>query len=149
MNIRLIKTPEKRQIIRKLNEQYGIEELPYLLIETGKEKIRGFSGSLSKDEILQLARLTHIEIIGLYLIRKEYDYRLSTDATHLLKDQITKNTIELTEEQAGKWLRGHDLEIPKEKGTYVIIYDNIPLGCGKSNGSVIFNHLPKDRRIRN
>ena len=149
MNIRFIKTPEKREIVKKLTEQYGIEDLPYLLIETGKEKIRGFSGHLSKDEILQLGRLTNIEIIGLYLVRKEFDYRLSTDATHLLKDQITKNCIELNEEQTAKWLRGHDLEIPKEKGTYVLIYQGIPLGCGKSNGSVIFNHLPKDRRIRN
>jgi len=97
MNIHFIKTPEKREIIAQLNKQYGITELPYLLIETGKEKVRGFSGSLSKDEIQNLGQLARIELIGSYLIRRENDMRLSFDALHLLKEQITTGIIDIDE----------------------------------------------------
>lgn len=150
MKFRFIKSSEKRNILALLNEQFGIEDLPYLLIETGKGKLRGYSGSLSKDEISKLAELANIEIIGTYLIRKEEekDLRLSFDATQILNKQITKNIIELDETQMKKWMRGHDLEIPAQKGVYVLKFKDDFIGCGKSNGSVIFNYVPKDRRLR-
>jgi len=150
MNIHFIKTPEKRRIIAQLKEQFGIESLPYLLIESGKEKIRAFSGSLSKEEISEISNLVRVELIGLYLIKKEHDLRLSLDATTLLKDQITRNILELNDEQFESWIRGYDLDIspiPKQ-GTYIIKYKSDFVGCGKSNGKIIFNYVPKDRRIK-
>lgn len=149
MNIRFIKSSEKRQIIEKLKEQFGIENLPYLLIETGKEKIRAFSGSLSKEEIIKIAQIANVELIGIYFIKKEIDLRLSIDATHLLANQITKNIIKLTKEQAQQWLKGYDLDMPAPRGTLVLKYNEDTLGCGKSNGERIFNHVPKNRRIKN
>jgi NOL1/NOP2/fmu family ribosome biogenesis protein len=148
MNCKFIKTPEKRKIIKELNNQFGIKELPYLLIETGKEKIRAFSGSLSKEEILELAESANIEIIGIYILRKEQEFRLSFDAPHILKKQITKNIIEIDETQAKEWMKGNDLQIKEKKGTFVIKHKDDFLGCGKSNGETIFNYVPKDRRIR-
>ena len=139
MNIRFIKSSEKKQIIEKLREQFGIENLPYLLIETGKEKIRAFSGSLSKEEIIKIAQIANVELI---------DLRPSIDATHILASQITKSTINLTEEQAQQWLKGYDLEISTQRGTVVLKYNDDTLGCGKSNGERIFNHVPKDRRLK-
>ncbi|MEK6893552.1 MAG: hypothetical protein AABX07_05090 [Nanoarchaeota archaeon] len=148
MNCRFIKTPEKRKIIAELNAQFGIEELPYLLLETGKEKLRAFSGNLSKEEILSLAEVANIEIIGAYLLKKEHDFRLSFDAAHLLKNKISKNILEINEEQAREWMRGNDLQIKAEKGTFVIKCKEDFLGCGKSNEEVLFNYVPKDRRRR-
>ena len=46
MNIKFISSGEKKKLLRELNEKFGISKLPYLLFETGKEKIRGFSGTL-------------------------------------------------------------------------------------------------------
>lgn len=150
MNIHFIKTPEKRRIVEQLKEQFGVENLPYLLIESGKEKIRAFSGSLSKEEITEISNLVRVELVGLYLIKKEHDLRLSLDATTILKSQITKNILELDDEQFQKWIRGKDLELssPKEHETYVIKYKSDFVGCGKSNGKIIFNYVPKDRRIK-
>lgn len=149
MNIRFIKTPEKRKIIEKLNEQYGIEDLPYLLIESGKEKIRAYTGHLSKDEISKITEIAKVELIGMYLIREENDqYRLSMDATLVLSDQINKNMIELDENQFQLWIRGYDLDIKKPKGIYVIRYKNDFIGCGKSNEERVFNFVPKDRRLK-
>ena len=150
MNIHFIKSSEKKELLNQLNEVFGISSIPYLLIESGKEKIRGFSGSLSKEEILDLAKIAKIEVIGLYLIRRERedDLRLSFDGTRLLKDQIKKRIVEVNEEQFNSWIRGNDLDISTEKGPVVIKYGLDFLGCGKSNGLKIFNYVPKDRRLK-
>ena len=148
MNVRFIKSPEKREIVKELNSQFGITSLPYLLLQTGKEKIRGFSGSMTKEEIIQLSKLTNIEIIGLYMFKKEHDYRLTIDAAHLLKDQINKNILEITDEQLHEWLRGRDLEIIYPQATIIIRNKSDFIGCGRSNEKKIFNYIPKDRRLR-
>lgn len=148
MNIRFIKSPEKREIVEQLNTQFGISELRPLLIESGKEKIRGYTGSLNKDEIIEIAQLANVESIGLYMIKKEHDLRLSFDALHLLKEQISKNVIKINEEEYNLWIRGFDLPIKAQKGTLAISYNNDFIGCGKSDGEKIINHVPKERRLR-
>lgn len=148
MNVHFIKTPEKRRIIEILKEQFGITNLPYLLFETGKEKIRAFSGHLSKEELMSLGRIANIEVMGIYLIKKEHDLRLSFDAINLLKGQITKNIIQINDDEYGKWIRGHDIEKSLAPGIYIIQYGENFLGCGKSNGEKIFNYIPKDRRLK-
>ncbi len=148
MNIHFLKSSQKKELVKQLDKQFGIAELPYLLIASGKEKLRAFSGHLSKDEIRELSNMLNIELIGLYLIKQEQDLRLSLDATILLKKQINKNIINLTDSQVYEWLRGHDLDIKIPQGTLVIQHNDDFLGCGKSNGEKLFNYLPKDRRLR-
>jgi NOL1/NOP2/fmu family ribosome biogenesis protein len=149
MEHKFIRTPEKRRLIEELNETFGISELPYLLIESGKEKIRAFSGSLSKDEIIELGRMANIEGVGIYFMKKEDSgLRLSFEAAQLLKAQITKNILYINDNQLELWIRGHDLELKVAPGTYVIAHGEDFLGCGKSNGEKIFNYVPKERRIK-
>ncbi len=148
MNIHFIKSPEKRKIVEDLNERFGIDELPYLLIESGKERIRGFSGSLNKDEILELSRLLNVESIGLYIIRREHNLRLSFDATQVLAKKITKSIVNIEDENYNHWIRGHDLDIKAEQGIVVIKHKGDNIGCGISTGEKIINHVPKERRIK-
>jgi len=51
MKYRFIKSSEKRKILAQLEQQFGINSLPFLLIESAKGKYRAYSGHLSKDEI--------------------------------------------------------------------------------------------------
>jgi len=148
--VNFLRSSEKKSIIEELQKQFGIANLPYLLIRGGKEKIRAFSGSLSKEEIEKLSEVLRIELIGSYLLKNEHEneYRLSFDSCHMLKDQIIKNIIELDEQQFQHWIRGLDLDIKVERGTYIVRYKNDFLGCGKSNGEKLFNYVPKDRRLR-
>ena len=130
MKSEFIKTPEKRRIIEELKEQFGIEDLPYLLIQTGKEKIRAFSGSLSKEDIVSLGKIANVEIVGLYIASsRDSEIRLSMDGLHLLKEQISKNILEINDEQLQLWLRGSDLPIQAEKGTLAIKYKGDFIGC--------------------
>jgi NOL1/NOP2/fmu family ribosome biogenesis protein len=146
---------EKREIMKKL-AYYGIDELPFLLIKSGKDKVRGYSGSLSLEEIRKLQKNSRVEIVGIYLFH-EYpeEIRFSLDALHILKNQITKNIIELTKEQKDSWFRGEDILLTKEeqekfsaqnRGFKVIKYKDDLIGMGKLTDDRITNYLPKERR---
>ena len=148
--MKFIKSSEKKRLLKELEEIYGITELPYLLIERGKKRLRAFSGNLSKEEILQLTRLIRIENIGIYLIsRKDEDIRLSFDAVSLLRNRITKNIIEINDEQANNWLHGQDIEKKVQRGIIILKHNEDLLGFGKSNGEKIFNYIPKERKLKN
>jgi NOL1/NOP2/fmu family ribosome biogenesis protein len=149
MRTRFIRSSEKKRIEQELNGQFGISKLPFLLLESGKEKIRGFSGHLSKEEIALISHSLNVETVGLYLIKREEHLRLSIDAIHLLKNQIDKGVVDINEEETKKWIRGQDIEKKSEKGVVLIKTDDYFLGSGKSNGEIIFNYLPKERRLKN
>lgn len=150
MTYKFIKSSEKRKIEAELEELYGIDSLPeYLLIEAGKKRIRAFSGSLSKEEIMLLSRAVKVELVGIYLIsKKDEEARLNFDAVSLLKGKITKNVLEINEEQFQNWIRGQDLELETQRGTVVIKYKNDFIGVGKSNGEKVFNYIPKERKLK-
>lgn len=148
MNAKFLQSPEKKKILEELNNHFGIESIPYLLIRTGNEKIRAYSGSLSKDEIMELSRLVNIEIIGEYFLKQEGDLRLSLDATQMMKSQITKSIIDIDDKDFNLWIRGQDIDIKTDSGVKVIRYKGNLIGCGKSNGQKIFNYIPKERRLR-
>lgn len=137
-------------MIEGLNQQFGIQSLPYLLIQTGKEKIRGFSGHLSKEEIKQLTNSTNIESLGLYMLKLESqnEIRLTLDACHLLKKQIKKNIVEINNSQLIDWLKGEDLNIQTGQGSKIIRHNEDFFGYGKSTGNKILNYIPKSRRLK-
>jgi NOL1/NOP2/fmu family ribosome biogenesis protein len=138
----------KKEIVKKLEDQYGIKDVPYLLIQFGKEKIRAYSGEFSTEELKFLEKNIRIESLGLYLLNKKDEFRLTFDGVSLFKDQITKNIIELNSDQAKQWLSGNDLLIKENRGFVILRYEGELIGCGKSTGERITNFVPKERRIR-
>lgn len=155
MKVNFIKSKERRKILDQLNEAFGVKEMPYLLIEAGKEKIRGFSGNITKEEITELSEIARVEIIGLYLFRKEgkedgnKELRLGLDGSHIFSKEIDKNVVEISDEELQKWLRGNDLEKKEDYGMKVVMNKGDFFGCTKSTGEKLVNFMPKERRIRN
>jgi NOL1/NOP2/fmu family ribosome biogenesis protein len=148
--MKTLSSSDKKGILKQLNEQFGISKIPYLLLQFGKEKIRAYSGNLSREELKILDRELRVESIGLYFIKEQEDgIRLSLDAVHLSKNQITKNILEINNEQAEKWLKGEDLDIKTDKSFKILKNQNDFLGCGKSTGEKITNFVPKERRVKN
>lgn len=151
---------DKKRILEKLEKQFGIKKVPQLIILFGKEKLRLYSGNLLKEELYHLNNEIRIENIGLYFAKHENeDIRLTLDGVQIFKDQITKNILELTDEQALEWLKGNDLPISREDasqkplgvGDYawkILKNKNEFIGCGKSTGERITNFMPKERRIK-
>lgn len=140
---------DKKKILAQLEKQFGINELPYLIIQFGKEKLRVYSGNLSKEELIILDKNLRIENIGLYFAKQENNgIRLTLDGVQLLKNQITKNIIELDNQQAEQWLRGNDLDIKTHRDWVILKSGDELIGCGKSTGEKISNFMPKERRIK-
>lgn len=143
---------EKEKLLKKLNEQFEIKELPWEIAHLGKERIVIFSGEISEKEIFNLDEFIRIEGLGLYFAKideKTGDIRLSIEGSQLLKEQITKNIFELTKEQAEQWMMGQDLNVSlKERGFFIMKYKDDFLGTGKISAEKIGNFIPKSRRLK-
>jgi NOL1/NOP2/fmu family ribosome biogenesis protein len=153
--MRIITKQEKEKIIESL-KYYGINEVPLVLIETSPGRIRGYSGEINEEDIKNIGEIATIEVAGLYMFNNfDGEIRLSIDAIHLLKGQITKNIIEIDDKEAEEWMKGQDLILTdelkqrlkkEEKGFKIIKNKEDFLGCCKLLDNRIVNYLPKERR---
>lgn len=149
MKVEFYNSKKRKELIEKLNSQFGVKTLVPIIFETGREKIRGFSGDLTIDEIYALNKITNIEFIGLYLFSQGLeDLRISFDGTTLFKDQFEHNVLLIDDDQLDKWIRGNSLNMSVKKGMYIIKHNDDVFGCGISDGDRIINFVPKERRIR-
>ena len=148
--MKTLSSSRKKKIIQQLEDQFGITNLPYLFLQFGKDKIRVYSGDLSKENLNNLDKNTRIENMGLYFARIQPDgIRLTIDGIQLVKDQITKNIMEINDNQAEDWFKGNDLDIKAESAFKILKNNDEFIGCGKSTGDRITNFVPKERRIKN
>lgn len=167
MKIQLLDKAKKKKILTEI-EEIGIKKIPEMLVKTGIERIKAFSGHLDKEEIYRIWRMLPIEGIGLYVAKEIIDkktgkreIRLSIDSLHLWQKQITKNIIILTKEQEEEWFKGKNIELTQsQKNKYpfnkcfvaVKSYDGKDfIGTGKTgdNIEILYNYLPKERRRKN
>jgi|TARA_Y100000310_G_scaffold294126_1_gene324352 NOL1/NOP2/fmu family ribosome biogenesis protein len=140
---------KKKKIVRELDENFGIGKVDGLFLQFGKEKIRVYNGSLSKEELIGLDKNVRVENVGLYLAKVQSDgFRLSLDGCGLLKDEIDKNILELDDSWAERWFKGEDLAIVSDSSLKILKNGGDFIGCGKSTGEKITNSLPKERRVR-
>lgn len=148
--INFFNSKENKKFLEQLDEQFGIKTIPGRVTKIGKEKIFLFAGNLDERKIMEMQRIIPIERIGIYLAKEfEGEYRLSIEATQILKDQITKNIIELNEEQKETWMMGHELLMKTDKRGFVIMkYKGDMLGTGKASEEKISNFIPKSRRLK-
>ncbi|MBC8435123.1 tRNA pseudouridine(55) synthase TruB [archaeon] len=155
----------------KTKRKKFLEEVSYfgnfktnlLFLQTGVEKVRAFSGSMTNEEIMAFWRMFPIEGVGMYIGKLSIDKsgrkeaRLSTDALHYFKDQIKTNIVELNEDQAKEWFFGKpvaltekQIEEYKDFRNFVAVkFGEDFVGTGKiSQDGRVQNFLPKERRVR-
>ena len=154
MKIHILDKTKKKKIIEKVS-YLGIQKIPYMLIQTGVEKFRIFSGNFSNPEIMKVYYSFPIEGVGLYFGKAAgEDIRLSVDALHILKNQINKNIMEVNNKQEEEWFLGRDIELTDEQrdlklsGFVAVKSGEDFIGTGKihGDGKIISNFLPKERR---
>lgn len=148
--IKILTQREKKEIEKALNENFGIEKIPGALIKKGEEKIFLFQGDLTSQEVREIEDITPIEVIGVYFAKEqEGEVRLSIEGTYLMKDQISKNIFDMTDQQEEDWIRGRELNIQTGKRGYLAMrYKGDFLGCGKASAEKISNFVPKTRRLK-
>ena len=152
MKVEILDKTKKNKILYVLEENYGIEKLPHLFIKSG-DRIRIFSGSLSREELSQLGKTLYIDLIGTKLGSiAEDNFRLSFDIMNLpiIKSQITKNILEINNEELEKWLRGGNIEInPNTENKFIPLKNNEDFfGIARNHKSFLQNYIPKERRLK-
>lgn len=160
MKLQILDRAKKKKFIGRLNYT-GISKIPHLLIKTGKERIRAFSGNLSREEISDFWKIMPIEGIGLYIAKDStnkhgvYETRLSVDGLHLFKSQIKNNILVLTAEQEEDWFKGKNVELDEWQklgaGVFVSVKSSDEkdfIGTAKlgNDGKTLYGFLPKERR---
>ena len=163
MKIQILDRAKKKKFIAGL-EDLGMKKITQILVKSGKERVRAFSGDLNKDDIYDIWRLLPIEGVGLYVGKDMVnrngvrEVRLSLDGMHVWKNQLTEKIFVLTEEQEELWFAGENIELNGEqkkkfesvKGfVSVRSSDNKDfVGTGKigNDGGMLFGFLPKERR---
>ena len=151
-------TKQEEKMIKEQLKEFGIEELPFTLLKFGKDRIRAYSGNFDRDELNRISDNIFVELIGVYFAKIDGDeIRLSIDALHLLKEQISKRVIEIDGEQKERYLEGKDIDALEEqkkelgegRGYFVLKHKEDILGMVKIvEGKIIKNYLPKERRRR-
>lgn len=160
MKSKILDKAKKKKFIEGVFE-FGIEKIPEVLIKTGIERVRAFSGDLTREELNELLINLPVETIGLYVAKEIMDrhgvseIRLSIDGLHLWQNQLKNNIIELSEELENAWFNGKDIPYGDTdsplKGKFVIIKSKESgdfIGTGKisQDGKILYNYLPKERR---
>lgn len=150
MTLKFLSEIEKKEIEKKLQEQFGIKEIPGTLIKRGEERIFLFQGSFTKQQIKELEKEIPVERVGVYFAKEQNNkIRLSIEGVYILKDQVTKNIFELDNIQAEKWMLGQELPIKTKTREFLIMKNKeYFLGCGKASEEKIGNFIPKNRRLK-
>jgi len=161
MRIQILDRAKKKKFLSGL-AGFGLDKISEMLIRTGKERIRAFSGSLSREEIMEIWRMFPIEGVGLY-IGKEFvnrngtrEVRLSIDGMHVWKEKLTDKIFVLSERQEIDWFLGKDIQLENcdINDGFVLVKsadgkDFIGMGKVGGKGKILFGYLPKERRRRN
>ncbi len=148
--LKILNLSEKREIEKQLENQFGIQKIPGMLMQKGKERLFLFAGNLDSKDIKKLEEIIIIERIGIYFAKiVGEEIRLSIEGTQIIRDQIKKNIFELEEENLNLWMSGQDLLLKTgKKGFLAIKYKEDFLGCGKASEEKIGNFIPKNRRLK-
>jgi len=148
---RFLNSQEKKKIEATLKGEFGIKKIPGELISAGSEKLFLFSGDASESDVKEFIEISPVDRVGIYFAKVFDDgIRLSVDGVQIMKDQISRNIVELDEEQAEIWMQGSELLLKTGKKGYVVMkYKNDFLGCGKASAEKITNFIPKNRRLKN
>lgn len=150
--LKILNSSEKNEVEKKLNKQFGIDEISQDIVMHGKNKMFLFSGTLRKKEIKLLEKAVFIERMGVYFGKEDErtgDIRLSIEGSQIFKSQINKNVFEINDDQTQEWMKGNELRIKTGKRGFLILKNKGDfLGTGKASEEKIGNFIPKSRRLR-
>ncbi len=143
-----MRSREVKEFLSSIKSQYGavpsfFETAVFLI--SGREKIYLITRSVDQFPLDQI----NLNSAGLYIAElKNGQIRLSIEGAQLIGPFASKNICEVQENKAKDWLQGKDIEVEGSFDGFVIIKQgNDFLGSGKFKDGVVFNYVPKTRRI--
>jgi len=145
--LKILNNKEIKDIYKIIEKQWEAKiKLDCGFLSNNKNRIFIISKELSRIEISRLK----LNSIGMYLCETDRQgMRLSIEGSQIVGPAAKRNTIELSDEEARKWLKGEDFE--KEckgcNGFIIIKHGKDFMGTGKYSNGKILNYVGKSRRI--
>jgi len=142
--LKVLEKEKKQIIIDYCIERFGIDS------EIWKEYC-WYSGSKNKIYIANTLDLERIipESKGICIFRLDKSPKPTTNFLQLFGKYITKNYVEINNDNTIKYCRGEDLILENSTSIipgFVLINNNKRfLGCGHWNGKLLKNQLPKSK----
>jgi len=135
----------KKEFYQLLNEQFGFEGKLDLEFYEGKDhKIYVINRETAEYDISKL----HVNVMGLYIGKWKYGFRCSIEGAQLIGPLSSKNIFEISDGLLNIWLRGHDTSVNTDLEGFVLIKNGFDFyGCGKIKEGILFNFVPKIRRL--
>ncbi|MBU0536106.1 MAG: hypothetical protein KKE20_04020 [Nanoarchaeota archaeon] len=148
MELKILNTREKKEILKSIHDQWGCEfrtDLVFLL--SSKFKLYLMNRDLGRIDETKL----RIDKMGLYFceIMKNKELRLSIEGSQIIGPIAKKNVLEISDGETKVWFHGNNL-IRKEiecSGFVIIKNNDDYIGCGRFKEGEILNYTPKTRRI--
>lgn len=124
-------------VARMLKEQFDVE-LNLSFKKMGKNRVYAYKP----------CNLVEEKHSGIYFGTIEKDgFRLSIEGSYIVGRKAKKGVVKVDRDQVFLWMKGEDIE-GDIKGYVILKWGNYYLGCGKGNGKIIKNFIPKNRRIK-
>lgn len=145
-NLTVMNSREVKELMKLLNNEFGVsEKFSFAFLRNNKDKVYVINKDIDDIDYSKL----RIDSAGLYFGTFQLDgFRLSIEGSQLVAKFATKNVLELTREQKHEWLKGNNVELPKEESRLVIVkWKDDVLGCGKVKNETLLNTVPKARRL--
>ena len=142
--LEILNNKETKQLKHAIESAFGYSPEGYYLTGGRRHRVYLFTGS-------QIPEITRIYSLGVYIGTVEKDgFRPSIDGAQLIGPHASSNVLEISKDLRRDWFLGNDLHVScDQRGPYIILKCcNDFLGAGKLGSNVIYNYLPKDRRIR-
>ena len=143
--LKILNSKEKKNLSKKISEQFNCKfKFNYEVFMNPKNKIFILNKDVSKINLEKL----RVNSLGLYFgVKYDNEIRLSIEGSEIIGKIAKKNVLDLSNEDAKKWLAGQDFEVKSELNGFVIIKNNNDfLGCGKIINEKLYNYVPKERR---
>ena len=144
-NLRFLKSKETKQIIKILEEQFGVKkELDYFFMMNSEGDIFLINRDIEKIDFEKI----NINNLGLYFGQLKKDQiRLSIEGSQLIGNHAKKGVSELDDGQIRKYISGEDIETGMEDQGQLILKNNKDFfGSSKIKNRMLLNFFPKSRR---
>ncbi|MFH1332520.1 MAG: hypothetical protein ABIH63_04540 [archaeon] len=148
MKAKVLNKKEVKRIINSLDEQYSISslKLDYIFILGSDDKLYLIDKKFAELNLIDL----RVNSLGLYFGKLEDGkVRLSIEGSQIVGPLARKNIITLSKNQISDWVRGSNVDVNTDcKGFVLVKHGDDFFGSGKCSKGVLFNYVPKNRRIR-
>ena len=111
-NLRILNNKEIKQVLNKIQEQFGIKEIKLDLgmLKNKEGKIFLITKDINKVNLDKL----RINELGLYIAKEDKGIRLSIEGAYLFGKHAAKNIHEIDKANAYFWMTGEDISFKKQ-----------------------------------